>query len=279
MIVGDSGSQVQQVIHRTEISCMWVNQIKWDTECVTSLLPCHHHSCHPLPAVYSRGNPAHYHTINSKDVITRIRLLSESPDLFIFAVIVLWRHLCPSPLAPPPLPASLCMTFSNLTSYRLYLSLSLPGIHFRHLVVWSPLAPMSLPVTRFCVTAKGTHAWSPWQQVQPARLLLSLHSVAPHPSCSSASSLFWTATAGKETVEEWRSCWHPLSPSNLTKATGFCQTCWNYMSLRKYFQRGWAWARAAKFQIVNKMIQWQDGWWCKTMPVQHQKCRECSLIQ
>lgn len=68
---------------------MWVKQIKWDTECVTSLLPRHHHSCRPLPAVYSRGNPARYYTINPKDVITRIRLLSEYPVLFILAVIVL----------------------------------------------------------------------------------------------------------------------------------------------------------------------------------------------
>lgn len=154
---------MQQVSHIPALRCMWVIYDKVGR--LQRHIPASRQSsllssatCDLIRA-YCLGNPGHCYTSNSNYVITSIWLLSKLPALSILAVIVLWHQFSPVTISPCPsllaLPASVCITFSYLTSYHFALLVLISGIHFRHLVVWSPLAPMSLPVTRFCVTSEG----------------------------------------------------------------------------------------------------------------------------
>lgn len=110
-------------------------------------------------------------------ILMMLSATSETSELVVLCIcaIIKQRHHV-NPVTINPCASLFSLSYSPVHDFQLsnILSahfactyLSLQGIHFRHLVVWSPLAPMSLPVTRFFVTAKGTHARSLWQQVKP----------------------------------------------------------------------------------------------------------------
>lgn len=134
-------------------------------------------------------------------------------------------HLCPRSYSPVH-----DFQLSNILSAHFACTyLSLQGIHFRHLVVWSTLAPMSLPVTRFFVTAKA-HARSLWQQVKPKCLVVSSRNfVTPRPSwllCLLPFFFFDSYNrAGNREEKLLVEVLTTLITVNLRQATGFWEIC------------------------------------------------------
>lgn len=154
-------------------------------------------NCDPVRAS-CQGKVVCYDTINFNDVI------SDIWDLWTSRPVHLCYHHTEAPCQPCN-HQSLCIfvlsllfslhdfQLSNILSVHFACTyLSLQGIHFRHLVVWSPLAPMSLPVTRFFVTAKGRtqglcgNRSNPNASLSPLKTL----SLLGPPDCS-APSPFW----------------------------------------------------------------------------------------
>lgn len=135
-------------------------------------------------------------------ILMMLSAISETSELAVLCIcaIIIQRHHV-SPVTINPCASLFSLSYSPVHDFQLsnILSvhfactyLSLQGIHFRHLVVWSPLAPMSLPVTRFFVTAKGRTQGLCGNRSNPnasSSPLKTLSLLGP-PDCS-APSPFW----------------------------------------------------------------------------------------